>query len=498
MVIEANACTAHAQSASLHAGHAGAEHGCLAHQPSDGCVAFDPARSVEAYTQRLLGELFGWQFAPSVPVRDRATTVISEQLLARQAACDPAGGDLRALAPGPDVNRVLQRLVAIVQGVDLPAACAVDSHAAEFRRALHSELVRRIQADPALRERAHAVRSSAALAETALEHHFSARLLSSLRTTPAAASLPLIGVARTEALTRCLGDFPYTHNYVQLLAAEVDLLHRATRPLLLRDRDLLTLSPAARQTFQAERDKLRDHGKRGLAEAMRPLHEQTIAVCGCGPLPITGLMLHTWTGARVRLVDRDPSSVAAARAWVQELERLRVIERGAVSVHELDIDDWHFDAGQRTQRLDCDIVLVASLVPHAAKQRLARRLQENTPNSPHTLLLRSAAGLCAELAYEAVATQSVNHVRLAFCGESLPRNQVWHGLDALSAGLRGVTADTSSELLVIAHHNVLNSTELYRRLPLSNEQVLELATLERLVASAHKDRTSSNESCRTL
>lgn len=514
MVIEANASTASGQAASLHVGD---DLVCTAHHAADGCAEYQAARSVESYSQRLLGELFGWEFAPQVPLRERTARVIFEQLVPKRDACDPAHGDLRALAPSPEVDIVMRRLVAIVQGqgADFPPPCSIDPHSGEFQRDLHAELVRRIQQHPVLKERARVLRSIAALAETALEHHFSQRLLTQLRTRSAPETpLAAAGHARTQALCECLGDFPYTQNYVQLLAAEVALLNAPSKPVLLRDRELLTLTPKARRLFQAERDKLRAQCESlpATPATLKPLQEQSIAVCGCGPLPITGLMLHTWTGARVRLIDRDASSAAAARIWVEELERLHVLEKGAVRVHELDIDALTFgdnptrsDSKQDSECLDCDIVLIASLVQHEAKERFAQRLQANIAGSdsksptniPHTLLLRSATGLCAELAYEAVSTRTINHMRLAFCGESLPRNQVWQGLDAVSAGLRGVTADTSSELLVIAHRNVLNSTELYRRLPLGNEQVAELATLEKLVATAHPDRPSRNETYRT-
>jgi hypothetical protein len=291
-----------------------------------------------------------------------------------------------------------------------------------------------------------------------------------------------------------LAPFPYTHNYLQLLAAEVALLDQRPVPVLLRDRELFALSPAARQSFRSERDKLRAFA----AVSSQASAEQTIAVCGCGPLPISGLLLHTWTGARVLLIDRDPSSIDAARAWVHELERLSVLEAGAVRVLNADVSQLEFattDAAARSggpTRLRCDVMLVASLVDHAAKLRLARRLRVAADGAPHTLLLRSATALCAELAYEPVDTGAINHLRLPFCGESLPSNQVCAGVDAESAARRGVPAAASSELLVLAHRNVLNSTEVYRRLALSDAQLSELAALEQLMVAAHAARSPSD------
>jgi len=500
MVIEADACATHAQTALLRADDSYSCGSCRAHHTVCSCVEYEPSRSVASTAARLLGELFGWQFAPQVPARERAPRVLFDLLAPRQQACDPAHGDLRALAPCPEVNQCLQRLVAIVQGADFPA-CSDEPHLAYFPLQLRSELVRRIREEPALRSRAQTLRVTAALAETALEHHHSRKLLSQLSSQRQPEALAPIGSARTQALADCLREFPYTQNYRQLLAAEVALLSRPAPPLLLRDRDVSALPPAAQRTFQLERDKLRTLAS---PPATTSLREATIAVCGCGPLPISGLMLHTFTGANVLLIDRDMSSVDAAQHWVRELERLHVLEPGAVRVAHADVEHigWHDADGAEDSRdsapkhdtvrsvasssLRCDIVLIASLVDHAAKQRLAQRMRQTTreehATTPHTLLLRSAAGLCAELAYEAVDTHAINHLCLPFCGESLPRSQLWPGLEAASAATRGITTEASSELLVIAHRNVLNTTELYRRLPLSATELRELTQLDDIVS----------------
>jgi hypothetical protein len=441
----------------------------------------------------LLGELFGWEFAPGVPARERSAPAIYDQLVPRALACDPARGDLRALAPSAEVNRCLQRLVAIVQGESERAHYPIEAvQSPEFTRELSGQLVQRIHARSELRERARELRQIAATAETALEYHFSRRLLGLLRqrqdTLPTAAP----GPARTQQLEQCLTDFPYTHNYLQLMAAEVALLELQPVPQVLRDRELCALPASARREFLTRRERLRAFAQQ--QGSALPLSQQTIAVCGCGPLPISGLMLHTWTGARVVLIDRDPSSVDAARAWVRELTRIGVLEEGAVCVQQADVSQLefvtrHVASDSHGARLHCDVMLVASLVDGAAKLELARKLRSGEEPAPHTLLLRSAGGLCAELAYEAVDTHAVNDVRLPFCGESLPRGQVCIGMDAQLAARSGITSDESSELLFIAHRHVLNSTEVYRRLSLSQEQVSELAVLERWLYAALATRT---------
>jgi len=445
------------------------------------------ARAVHAHCQTLIGELFGWQFAPDVATDERSAPVLFEQLAPRVAACDPSTGDLRALAPSPEVNRSLRRLVAIIQHADCDPAHAAPNH---FEYEVHAQLLRLIQSEPVLRERAHTLRKAAALAETALEHHYSRLLLNQLtrlNAVPSANEVDpecSIGTMRTRTLERCLAGFPYTHNYLQLLAAEVALLECPSPPLLLRDRELRTLPSNAERGYKAARDRLRSLDRAHIS-ARAALGEQTMAVCGCGPLPITGLMLHTWTGARVRLIDRNTASAEAARAWVHELERLQVLWPGYVEVVHADLDELTLSEPDTR----CDIALVASLVEHDVKQRLAQRVSRDESAGPHSLLLRSATGLCAELAYEAVDTRRISSARLPFCGESLPRTQVWptrrsgtregtqEDAHTHNAAIPDTATDTCSEVLVIAHRDVLNSTELYRRIPLSDEQVDELAML---------------------
>jgi hypothetical protein len=176
-------------------------------------------------------------------------------------------------------------------------------------------------------------------------------------------------------------------------------------------------------------------------------------------------MLHAWTGARVTLIDQDERCVEQARLLCFELERLRVLDEGAVSVLACDAADvpaWH-DTPH-------DAALVASLVPHAAKLRLARAFSAADGCSTPALLVRSAQGLCAELAYEPVDTHEVGSASLPFCGESVPAHQVVDGLDPLRAAQRGATSPSSRELVAIAHPSVLNTTELYRALTFSDAQ----------------------------
>lgn len=174
---------------------------------------------------------------------------------------------------------------------------------------------------------------------------------------------------------------------------------------------------------------------------------------------MTGLALHALTGAHMTLIDIDPHSAARAEALVRELERLHVLDRGAVQVLVADAADpsaWGRDS---------DVVLVASLVPLDAKQALMHMLPAVSGRRPVDVLLRSAAGLCAELIYEPVPTAALSSLGLPYCGESVPAHLITAGLTALVAAVRGATSPSSSELKVTAHESVLNTTELYCAVP---------------------------------
>ena len=393
------------------------------------------ARAAQVICARVLGELFG----STSPRANTALPSLYALLDARLRACDPARGDLRALAPCEEVDLALGRLVAIIQG-DFAAHADDAWPNQELEQAVRVGLLRQIQADPALRERAHRLRSCAGLAETAMERHFSRSLIAQLAAVHKPYVLAPAGALRTDVLERCLVNFPYTRNYRLLTAAELRLLQHPAPALLLRTPHVQALSRAQRQRFEAELAQLR------LLSARRPTvawHKQTFAVCGAGPLPVTGLMLHTLTGARVSLVERDTTAVSVSRALIDQLERLQVLEAGAVRV-------VHADVAELTPR--AEVVLVASLVDDAAKLQLVQRLREASEAAGlQAVLLRSASSLCAELAYEPVDTLRYTDPSLPFCGESVPASDVLPRPERLSCSAK----------------EVLNNTELYRPVQLS-------------------------------
>lgn len=414
------------------------------------------------------------------PQRDPAAgDSIFAALWPRYRACRPSARDHAALAPSPELDRCLGRLVEFLRFERLAPASARAKGGArsvaeqrELELRVSQQLIERIQADPRLAEQARVIRTSAALAEKAMEEHYGARWLASLcsRPIPAHGHFSLAaGAQRTQRLLTWLGDFPYGPSYARLIEAELSLLALPAEPLLFRDRALFGVEPAVRHTLEAIRSELALWWR--TATPTRSLRDGTIAVCGCGPLPLTGLMLHTETDCSVVLIDRDPESARTAARIVEELTRLTLLRPGAVTVCCADVATLRFvtpdaRAEADAQTIACDVILVASLVDHDAKLRLAQRLCDEPASASIALLLRSAASLCAELAYEPVDTARLSSLALPFSGESIPEYLVFSQLDAESAARYGVTGSETRERRVTAHRSVLNTTELYRRLPL--------------------------------
>jgi Nicotianamine synthase protein len=380
--------------------------------------------------ERLSTELFD----------DAPATSIHGQLSALSALCDESRADFATLAPNPALDRCLGRLVDIARGqfgLDLDEAT---------RSAISIRLWHRIVESPQLRRKAHAIRRIAACAETQMEYHYSDALIAALAERGPLALDADASRGSEACLREVVAAFPYVDNYAHLVRAEHDLLERAL-------------------SFDA-----------GAARARpRALAGSTLAFCGCGPLPLTGFMLQLATGARVVLIDRDARALAQAARLTNELQRIGVLPQDAFELRLADAGQLSYgpdpsEASNAHRHVRCDAVLVASLVPHEAKLRIAQRVRESCATAALAMILRSAAGLCAELAYEPVRTEQIDHPRLAYCGASVPRHQVLdervsreHGACALACA--PFRSRASRRLLGISDASVLNTSELYVRMP---------------------------------
>ncbi|MEO1230258.1 MAG: nicotianamine synthase family protein [Myxococcota bacterium] len=171
-------------------------------------------------------------------------------------------------------------------------------------------------------------------------------------------------------------------------------------------------------------------------------------VAGAGPAPLSGLWLHWLTGARVTLVDLDPEAVAIASALVRRLETQGLVSQGFIVAQVSDVAELLLPD-------DVDGVLVAALVPQQAKVALARRVAES--ERERRVLIRSARGLTAQLAYAPAPRPALEAAGLTFVGEVVPQTHI-----TSQPSLPHLLHEGTRTLLGVSSPLLLNSTELYR------------------------------------
>jgi hypothetical protein len=281
----------------------------------------------------------------------------------------------------------------------------------------------------------------------------------------------LIRVEMTKIL---LSRFPYVRNYELMLLAEIAALQRPLTPLFLRERAL------SGKGGQIDRALIERWGKAvagissvtGEPDAHRwqgALTDRTIAICGSGPLPMSALFLHLFTGAAVVLIDMERTAVVRSQRLITNLERLGILKPGVLAVRRVNAADVSFHHPNRLSgnmadtSVTCDAVMVASLVDHNAKTSIATQLCVDH-GAPKLLIMRSATGLSAQLAYDPVPAEGFNRGNLVYCGETMPATQIAVHLDRIEAIRRGVACKESPDLLAIAHPDVVNTTEIYRKI----------------------------------
>jgi len=456
---------------------------------------------------------------------------IHDQLKPIFDCCDPWTNDFSPLKPSPIVNHNLTKLVGLlcrhigrhalpIDGRDGPAR----ERTAEQDRlhlAVIDQVLDRIDRNPILCERAALIKRVAAAAENELERHFADlinehldnnflpggrldsikinRLRDQARRQVQAtcylnqqelAGLAVPDLARDEAaLTRIemakilLGRFPYMRNYELMLLAELAMLERPLKPRFARERMLLhktgTIDAALIERQDDAIAALSLHqGKTFSSAGPCALINRTIAICGSGPLPLSALFLHFFTGTNVVLIDQDPAAVKRSKRLITNLERLEILEPGVLLVQQQNAGRVRFFSSDMPPEkmpdtaVACDAVMIASLVDPKARASIADQFS-NDPSAPEFLIMRSTTGLSAKLAYDPVPTEAFSRGHLVFCGETLPATQVATHLDRSAAIQRGVACTESPDVLAIAHPDVVNTTEIYRRIR-SHQEAFDL------------------------
>ncbi|MEZ5935178.1 MAG: hypothetical protein R3F54_25265 [Alphaproteobacteria bacterium] len=476
--------------------------------------------------EHLIGRILGWEQVDwSIIERHREgrrfsfrrepcpEPAIHDQLTPLLKRCNPAIGEYAPLAPSPTVNRNLTRLIGYLCRHFGEHHLPPDTTAAgPLVRTVEQESVHagvvghvlgRLDADPDLAERARTLKRIAALAEGELEKHFAAAINAGIemrffrgneadhtqrrrleeraragleagrrlnRDEVAGLSLPDLPDdadrdLRLEMAKLVLQSFPYVRNYELMARAEIAMLQQPLRPRFVRERLL------DGDSLRSDRIRRLDRAAAALAAASgasadigwrSALADKTIAFCGAGPLPLSGLFLHLMTGARMTLIDRDPTAIDHAARLIGNLERLEILTPGGLTVVREDAGSLRLQDDR--ERPSFDAVMLASLVDPDAKAALAERVAA-ARHGPGLIIARSARALCARLAYDPINPRHFDSFVLAYCGETLPATHVATHLNRIDAIRQDVTAPGSIDLLGVAHKSVVNSTEVYRKLP---------------------------------
>jgi hypothetical protein len=285
--------------------------------------------------------------------------------------------DSSALDPSPALNAALSTLVATLVNQE-EHSCAVQALA----------LVT-IEEDPKQNweNRAQSVRFIAAAAERQLE-------LYAVQKACAFDDENIysqVAVSIEEALFKW---FPYMSNYELLVDAESGII-------------------ASSMKLSAQRDL--------------PLAGISVAFCGSGPLPLTGILLHVRAGARVILVDYDMTAVTASKKFLAYLARCGLVNADDIHVCHADAACVTFTCDkERVKECDttvcCDVIVLASLLSARAKEKIAATIA-GARDGPKLLLARSATGLVSKLAYGPTSIRDLGR-HLQFGGEYTPQRRV--------------------------------------------------------------------------
>ena len=223
-------------------------------------------------------------------------------------------------------------------------------------------------------------------------------------------NLPSVPVRRSDVLTRLrtlFEPFPYFENYELLIDAELaglSLVHKRI---------------------------------------------DSIAFCGAGPFPLSGILAHLRTGTHTELIEIDFQAAKQATRLLHQLERIGVLEPDAISVTVA-------DAGTVDLR-DHDAVLVASLLPNSTLVSISERsARPGEGEFAPTLIARSADELAGLFCYEPILIDDVESAGWEHVGTVAPERTLEATPD------EATTDEYAGKILAVADSSVLNSTEFFQ------------------------------------
>lgn len=294
-----------------------------------------------------------------------------------------------SLAPQKTVNSIFTSLVDLLQRGPHSAASTIAN-------------------SPRLLERAKIIAEAANRAEHLLEYHYASVILNSPQTYGA----PGENGESSDLLTlaRAAKPFPYIGNYVRLVCKECEIFSAC------------------------------------LCDGIK-----SVAVVGSGPMPLTGVFMAAHLGARVTLVDNNQDASNDAKALVEFWESEGSLKSGLVHSVCIDACDARFSRHRSTtDRIEADVILVASLLPDDAKVSLLRQLAADGWDG--IVGVRSAHGLTSVANYDKANREQLDAV-MDFVGYAVPRSCMEEGSN--------VPVGEEEKPMAVFPKDVLNSLEIY-------------------------------------
>jgi hypothetical protein len=330
---------------------------------------------------RIIGEIFGWEhltkddwqrlsecppegYEPGKPYQPPRPSVYGElEPLWKQ--CDPATSDYSALQPSDTVNHNLSGLVEIICTRFTPSAAVAKEQADQHHHDVVDEVLQRLKDEPSLQEKMLILRDTASFAEGEMELFYCNEILKKTADPVYVAQHQLKEDAsvqeRMDALKDVLSPFPYPDNYEKIVQAEVALMKQPLDPQFFRLDDVEALSQQERDALEGRIETLKRSAER-LVDALGDAHSlkrnitslegRSVTFPGSGSLPLTGIMLHICTGAKINLIDIDPDAIAASRQLIGRLGDMGIVDTSAFQIIEGDVVNMRYQKAADTPAQD--------------------------------------------------------------------------------------------------------------------------------------------------
>lgn len=368
--------------------------------PIQSCCSVQIRRAADG----LISQIFGFSDL-------YVTEILPDSIYSRLEKYFTASGT--ELDPSPELNFCLGFLVSHLQGKTVP-----DIGEFSFSQ-IQKEVCMQIDKSSILSARASSIRGVASRAESSLERYYAELLLKA-----GDPGLPQTKSDFVQRIKIAAGSFPYIENYVDMVEVESKTLQAFLEP---------------------------------------PHVDCNIVFCGSGPLPFTGLLLAATIGCSVVLVDNDWEAVRLSTALINLWEERKILPSGRISVRYGDCatlplrgkkfsSDRYAMHGSVDEKVQCDLLFFAALIPNEAKISLGKRAASLGMACPY-LAMRSAHGLTARLAYIQTPKREFIEAGLRHLGTLAP---CVHNFGD------GTIIDDDVRPIAFFPSSILNSLEVYK------------------------------------